>query len=68
MILRTFEASGCGVFTTYSDSISILVNGDCHLQLVLKKALATRKESEATLRFVEAALSEALRQDGYALV
>jgi len=68
MILRTFEASGCGVFTTYNESISILVNGDSHLQLVLKKALATRKESEASLSFVEAALSEALRQDGYALV
>jgi len=65
LVLGTADATGSGVYSTTKGNLMVLVNGGCHLQIISKQNGSSPQEVSARAKYLEQALRDAVRQDGY---
>jgi len=65
LVLGNADATGRGVFSTAKRNLMVLVNGDCHLQIISKQDGSSLEEVSERGKYLEQALRDAIRQDGY---
>jgi hypothetical protein len=65
LVLGTADAIGSGVFSTAKGNLMVLVNGGCHLQIISKPDGSSPQEVSTRAEYIEQALRDAIRQDGY---
>lgn len=65
LVLGTADATGRGVFSTAKGNLLVLVNDGCHLKIISKQDGSPSQEVSLRAKFMEQALCDAVRQDGY---
>jgi len=64
LLFQKTDPSGCGIFLSESEKVAAKINDDGHLRFI---AFGNGPEAVRNLKYFEAAVSAALKQDGYEL-